>query len=139
MKVFVLKSQSHQKKIVFVIDDQDCYRENCRLKFEDQFLIHCAENIDEFEEKFSDQIKNASAIIIDNCLGRESALSSGFADRVRTKYAFRGKLILFSVMAEFLKEESNQLKINKFDAIWDKQTDITLDNLNKVMCVPDLI
>lgn len=121
------------KDLVFVIDDQECFRESCELEFGDDFDVKSSSNLDEFEEKFGPVIKDATAIIVDNRLGRHVTLGSGFSERVKSKFKFNGKMILFSVSTEFDKGSVDMDELQKYDAIWDKEFDISLTNLNRVL------
>jgi len=124
---------SEMKDLVFVIDDQECFRESCDLVFGDDFNVKCCSNLDEFEEKFGPSIKNATAIIVDNRLGRHVTLGCGFSDRVKSRFGFKGKMILFSVSTEFEEDFEYAGELRKYDAVWDKEKDISLENLNKVL------
>ena len=117
------------KQYVYVIDDQLTFREACELEFEDRFNVISAEDIDDFSEKY-DPSKKASAIIVDNSLGRHKAIDCGFYDWVRKSLKFNGKMILFSVSTDL---GTNQGEKAKYDAVWDKEKDLSLRSLEKVL------
>ncbi len=119
------------QKTIYVIDDQECFRESCDLVFGEKYRVECFENLDDFEERIADNIGNISAVIVDNCLGRHTAIDCGFADMVRMNYNFRGKIILFSVSTEFNVKQRTELE--KYDAVWDKENDIILSNLDNIL------
>jgi len=121
------------KPKIFVIDDQECFLESCQLTFEDDYIIKTTSSLDEFEESFTEEINESQAIIVDFRFGRQTVLSWGFCDRIRRKFKYTGKMILFSVTSDFESIGCDSVEIAKFDAIWDKETDITLENLQHVL------